>query len=74
MQDKLVVFLSTRHIAQLSWVLVSDGAVVGDVVHQDNGPATLTQMAQGKEVVVIVPAEDVLLGFCKHCLMRWKSN
>ncbi|OGT53594.1 MAG: hypothetical protein A3E84_03600 [Gammaproteobacteria bacterium RIFCSPHIGHO2_12_FULL_42_13] len=60
MGQKLVIFLHTEDLAQASAVvLAQDGAVLETI--PSTTLAALTSQAEGREVIVIIPAEDVLL-------------
>ncbi len=58
MQDRLVIFLAADGAP--SWVMEgADNHVARRVMSEE--PETLASVAAGKEIIVIVPAEDVLL-------------
>src|SRR3990167_11435263 len=60
MGQKLVIFLHTEDLAQASAVvLAQDGAVLETI--PSTTLAALTSQAECREVIVIIPAEDVLL-------------
>ncbi len=60
MQDKLIIFLHTYDAERPDWVVLNADNVFRYNVRHGN-PADLTDAAQDKEVIVIVPAEDVLI-------------
>src|SRR5690348_9570489 len=58
MQERLVIFVAAD--GSPSWVTVNaDGQAAARVMNED--VATLTTVAAGKEITVVVPAEEVLL-------------
>lgn len=59
MQDKLIIFIQAHDIAHPSWVVISNEHVQRNV--QYGNPDELAVLANNKEIIVIVPAEDVLL-------------
>src|SRR5579862_3516807 len=60
MQEKLIIFLHAHDLIHSSWVRVdASGTVQQHSFHDD--PQHLARLAAEKEVIVIVPAEDVLL-------------
>ncbi|MBX3709946.1 MAG: hypothetical protein KIT56_05895 [Gammaproteobacteria bacterium] len=60
MQDKLVIYLHAHDMLHPSWMVVDTHRVVTQSVFYGN-PAELSLAASDKEVVVIVPGEDILL-------------
>ena len=64
MQEKLVVYIHAHALDRPSWAVVGvDGSVRQSALH--DGAEGLAQIAADKEVVVVVPAEDVLLTTCR---------
>lgn len=62
-QDQLIIYLAS-HAVSPSWVLVDKEEVVKETV-MDGDPSLLAQLAAEKNVIVLVPAEDVLLTSAK---------
>lgn len=59
MQEKLVIYLHAQDLEHPSWAVVADGVLSQCEMH-DNALG-FSQIAEDKEVIVFVPAEDVLL-------------
>jgi len=59
MQQTLIIYLRAEGNSQPDWVVVSDGVILQSVLSGD--ASLLSQLASGKEVIVIVPQQDVLL-------------
>lgn len=60
MQDKIIIFIPAQAERSLSWVVLDDQGKIKQVSDQANSMG-LTQAAYNKKIIVIVPAEDVLL-------------
>lgn len=60
MQEKLVIYLNNTHPDHPDWAVVDALQNISQSDGQD-----LAQLAEGKEVVIIVPAEDVVLTAAK---------
>lgn len=60
MQETLSIYLHTSNLLQPSWAVIdSNGHVRQNAMYDD--PNGLAQIAADKKIVVIVPAEDILL-------------
>ena len=59
MQEKLIIYLSTNDYSKSSWFLVNEEGIRWRALQDD--ASSLAHIAEGKDVIVIVPAEDVLL-------------
>ena len=59
MQERLIIFLHSHDLQHPSWVLCED-ETFKKVVYLGE-PTELTNIASNKEIILIVPAEDVLL-------------
>lgn len=57
MQEKLIFYIGTHPLNHLSWAIVS----ADHIVTQHGSPETLAALSADKDVIVMVPAEDVLL-------------
>ncbi len=60
MQEKIIIFLHTYDSARPSWVVIDTHSIVKKSVRHGQ-PDELALIAADKEVIVLVPAEDVLL-------------
>src|SRR5579862_2247426 len=60
MQEKLVIYLHSNDLEHPSWAMVSADGQVHDVVERGEADK-LAALTLNKEIIVIVPAEDVLL-------------
>src|SRR5262245_19015775 len=60
MKEKLIIFLHNHNVTHPSWVLVDINSAS---VHftSEGDPSFLAELAIKKEVIILVPAEDVLL-------------
>lgn len=70
MQEKLIIYLHNNQ--KINWAIVSDGRI-RQQADQDEADG-LTQIAEGKDVIVIVPAEDVLLTVAKLPKMNYSRT
>lgn len=59
MQEKLIIFLHI-HSLHPSWVVMDEQASIKQCIPHGH-PEALTQVAVDKEIIVLVPSEDVLL-------------
>lgn len=60
MQEKMIIFLHANNLAHPSWATVGhDSTIFASGSHDDS--EHLAEIATDKEIIVIVPAEDVLL-------------
>lgn len=64
MREKLIIYLKAQHLEHPHWAVIEADGVVRRYAYQDQ-PQGLSRLAEGKEVIVIVPAEDVLLSSVK---------
>lgn len=64
MQEKLIIYLPTDAATPPSWVVMDDKFGIVQNTQQGNANE-LSAIADGKEVIAIVPAEDVLLTMIK---------
>lgn len=60
MQEKLVIFLHANELARPSWAVVDAQGLVRQRAYRDSAEG-LAQIADDKEVILVVPAEEVLL-------------
>src|SRR5689334_16197691 len=60
MQEKLIIYLNPTDLNLPSWAVVAADGVVRQSAHRDHATG-LAHIAEGKEIIAIVPAEDVLL-------------
>jgi general secretion pathway protein L len=60
MQEKLVIYLHANDPALIGWAVVKADGVIGQSAYQDNAEG-LASIAEGKQVIVLVPTEDVLI-------------
>lgn len=60
MQEKLIIYLSTESQTHPSWAVVDAKDKLRQSAYQDSAEG-LAAIAAGKEIIVLVPAEDVLL-------------
>jgi len=60
MQEKLILYLHNDDLQQPSWAVVDQSGAVRQHAYRDNAEG-LASIAENKLVIVIVPAEDVLL-------------
>lgn len=60
MQEKLIIYLHAKALDLPGWAVVNTDGYVSQSAYQDS-PEGLATIADGKEVIVFVPAEDVFL-------------
>lgn len=60
MQEKLIIYLHADDLSQPGWAVMDENGQVRQSVYRDNAD-DLAQLANQKDIIVIVPAEDVLL-------------
>lgn len=60
MQEKLVIYLNGHDLTHPSWAVVGRDHAISESALQDDAEG-LAVIAEGKEVIVLVPDEDVLL-------------
>lgn len=60
MQEKLVIYLHADDYAHPSWAVVDADGMVRESAYRD-GALGLAEIAADKDIIVLVPAEDVLL-------------
>lgn len=60
MQEKLIIYLHEQDLSRPSWAVVDADGQVRQATHHDNADG-LASIAEDKEVIVVVPAQDVLL-------------
>lgn len=60
MQEKLVIYLHTHDLSHPSWAVINADNTLRQSAYRDNSEG-LAQISEDKEIIVIVPAEDVLL-------------
>ena len=59
-QDKLVIFLPSHDMSRPSWAVIDAASIIKEqTLHGE--PADLIHAAIDKEIIVIIPAEDILL-------------
>ncbi len=59
MQEKLLIYLHAHDLTQVGWATITEQGKVSQSAYQDSLQG-LSQFAQGKQVVVILPGEDIL--------------
>lgn len=59
MQEKLLIYLHAEDLSHPSWAVVADNTIRQTAAHDES--EGLSTIAHHKEVIVIAPAEDVLL-------------
>ncbi len=64
MQEQLIIFLHTYDSTRPSWVVMEADSSIKQCIRHGN-PDELTFAAAEKEIIVLVPAEDVLLTVAK---------
>lgn len=60
MQEKLIIYLHAHDLASPGWAVVDAQGLVSQSAYQDS-PDGLAAIAEGKEVIVWVPSQDVVL-------------
>lgn len=60
MQEKLIIYLHASNLASPGWAVVDAQGMVSQSAYQDS-PDGLAAIAEGKEVIVWVPSQDVVL-------------
>lgn len=60
MQEKLIIYLAAQDTSPPSWVLVNAEGMVTEAI-MEGDPALLASLHHHREVIVLIPHEDVLL-------------
>lgn len=60
MQETLVIYLHSEDLSHPSWAVIDHDGIVRETALHDQ-PEGLAHIAEGKEVIVLVPAEEVSL-------------
>lgn len=64
MQQQLIIYLRAKDNTHPDWVVINEEAGIEQSVHQGN-PDALAELAEVSQVIVLVPAEEVVLTSAK---------